>query len=822
LIYNEPKEPDMMQNQIIEVAVALPVFNTYTYSIPGAMTGQVRPGQRVLVPFGRQKKTGYVLRFCEKPEGFKLRNIYDILDTSPLFPEELTPFFQWISDYYIYPLGEVIKCALPGGINVSDTVEIRLTEKGKKAIPGQIPGKADHKILTTLEDNTHTLKSLKRLLKKEITHSSINRLEKKGFLVKSKTLLKAKTVRKTEKHVTLNLPLKHITDVTKTAKKLIEAININGNMPMKELRQISSSATRIINKLADEKKVTLFDKKIYRDPFGQAVDRDKPPVLTQEQDQVANEVTDHFNDGFHPYTLAGVTGSGKTEVYMKIVTKACQTGKTSIILVPEIALISQTERRFRARFGEEIAVIHSGLTSGEKFDQWRKIAHGEKKIVIGARSAIFAPVQNIGVIIVDEEHDSSYKQDSSLRYNARDLALVRARMNDCPVVLGSATPSIQSWHNAESGKFAKLFLKNRVNQKPLPEISVIDLRKYRDTRGIRKFITEELISEIHITLEKNEQVLLFLNRRGFANFSVCSLCGESVKCRFCDVSLTYHKKSGAYKCHQCGFHAPAVSSCTTCGSDSIQHLGMGTEKCEEAVRQLFPDARVARLDNDTTKTKGSIIRILQKLKKRDIDILIGTQMVAKGHDFPNITLVGIICADMALNFPDFRSSETTFQILAQVAGRAGRGEKTGRVMMQTYNPDHFSITSAVKQDFLDFYNAEINHRKALGYPPYARMIQIRISGKNQAEARQAALDSGRILASAITESIIPQNSVMVLGPIQAALSKIADYYRWQILLKSISHSHMKKMVSVLLTHDDIKKLTGKIRINVDVDPVFML
>ena len=379
---------------------------------------------------------------------------------------------------------------------------------------------------------------------------------------------------------------------------------------------------------------------------------------------------------------------------MQVAAEAMKTGRSVLVLVPEIALITQMERRFRARFGDCVSVLHSALSAGERYDQWTRILQGETTITIGARSAIFAPFDNLGVIIVDEEHDSSYKQEGKLRYNARDLAVVRAKQNDCIAILGSATPSIQSYYNVTTHKFTELTLTKRVEERRLPDIRIVDLRQTRDARGIERFISPDLHSAMKQSLDRGEQVLLFLNRRGYASFPVCAACGQAMRCKYCDISLTLHQRSNAYRCHYCGYSRAATSSCDICGSTKIKHLGLGTEKLEEMLTSLFSQARIARMDRDTTIRKGSIIKLLKGLKNQTIDILVGTQMVAKGHDFPNITLVGIICADLSLSFPDFRAGERTFQLLAQVAGRAGRGDRPGQVILQTYNPDHFCIAAA--------------------------------------------------------------------------------------------------------------------------------
>jgi primosomal protein N' (replication factor Y) len=479
------------------------------------------------------------------------------------------------------------------------------------------------------------------------------------------------------------------------------------------------------------------------------------------------------------------------------------------------------ERAFRARFGDRLAFLHSGLSPGERYDQWRRIASGDTRIAIGARSAIFAPFERLGLVIVDEEHDDSYKQEGALRYNARDLAVVRARKDGAIAILGSATPSLQSTYNVSIGKYEHIALHQRIDQRTLPSVTLQDLTPFREERGVRRFLTPELIDAMTATLARNEQVLLFLNRRGFANVLVCSACGQPLRCDRCDVSLTYHRKINAYTCHYCGFSRPAASCCSHCGSSHIKRLGLGTEKLEAEIQNRFPQACVERMDRDTTRRKGAIVQILRRLRERKIDILIGTQMVAKGHDYPHITLVGIICADLSLSMPDFRAGERTFQLLAQVAGRAGRGEAPGRVILQTYNPHHFCISAARGQDCEAFYRQEIEFRKALGYPPFTRMIQIRIQGKKlQKTSAYAHQLAG--LCNRLHRSDDAFADVEVLGPIEAPLSRIADHFRWQLLLKSAHAGALHRFARGLLFSPQSPARAGGISVGIDVDPLFLM
>jgi primosomal protein N' (replication factor Y) (superfamily II helicase) len=607
-----------------------------------------------------------------------------------------------------------------------------------------------------------------------------------------------------------------------------------GGMAVRELAKIIPSAHRQVQALAKKGLVTVSDRPVYRDPFGDPVSPDTPHKLNPEQHRAVSTLAGALGAGFSVFLLAGVTGSGKTEVYMQAAAAALKKNTTVLVLVPEIALVSATERRFRARFGDTVAVLHSGLSAGERFDQWMRILGGQSRVVIGARSAIFAPLAHIGLIIVDEEHDTSYKQESRFRYNARDMAVVRARQAGAVVLLGSATPSVQSVYNVISGKFRELNLKKRIHCQVMPEIHIEDLRKQKQARGIWRFITPALHLAMKETLERGEQVLLFLNRRGYATWPVCAGCGQAVKCRHCEVTLTLHHGAGVYRCHQCGYAVPSSSACAACGSTAIKRLGTGTEKIEHAVRALFPDARVARMDRDTVVRKGALVQMLKGLRDREIDVLIGTQMVAKGHDFPGITLVGIICADLSLSFPDFRAGELTFQVLAQVAGRAGRGEQPGRVVLQTYNPDHFTIVAARSQDFMAFYQQEIGFRQMFNYPPFSRMIQLKVSGRDPEKTREFANTVGDLCRKLQGRAAAQGGSrreagacaspdpVEVLGPIEAPLSRIAGQYRWQILLKSPSGNHLHRFARRLMFDNAAALFDRQVSLAVDVDPFFMM
>ena len=721
-----------VENSYIEVAIALPVYRTFTYSVPEFLLPFAAAGKRVLVPFGQRRVSGYILGTSQDSEPAEIKHILDVLDEQPLFGPALVSFFQWISDYYKHPIGDVIKNALPGGLTLYDYASITITPQGKQALKSDAVNPLERAVLKLLDAGPCHLNHLNRKLNQTVPGALIQLLQRSGHILKTRELREASIKTRQERFLALADPVPALDRLSKPRKQIIDILANQGEISMSELKRHVPTAARLVRALENDGYLTVRHKRVYRDPFGEPIRADTPPDLNSEQQSVVMEIVDSLNKGFTTFLLHGVTGSGKTEVYMQIAAETLKQGKSVLVLVPEIALITQMERRFRARFGKRIAVLHSGLSAGERYDQWSRILQQKADIAIGARSAIFAPFPEVGLIIVDEEHDSSYKQENNLRYSARDLAVVRAKLNDCVALLGSATPSIQSCYNAFTKKFIQVNLQQRIERRPLPAIKIVDLRESLGYRGLQRFITPVLQQAIKDTLDHHQQVLLFLNRRGFANFALCQSCGQPQRCKHCDISLTYHQKANAFKCHYCGFSRAATSCCDICGSSKIKKLGLGTEKIETTVHKLFPDARVARMDRDTTARKGAIVKLLKGLQDLTIDILVGTQMVAKGHDFPNITLVGIICADLSLSFPDFRAGERTFQLLAQVAGRAGRGSSAGRVILQTYNPDHFSILAARDQDFNSFYHQEINFRKALNYPPFSRMIRLKISGKDPA------------------------------------------------------------------------------------------
>ncbi len=803
---------------LIEVAVPLPVHKTFTYSVPEAFAHAVEPGVKVLVSFGRRRLGGYVLGPSKDMGSLKIKPVLEVLDPNPLFPPDMVRFFRWISDYYLHPVGEVVTCALPSGLGVRDLGVLSLTEKGKTVLALGDTAPEDRRVLSLLEKNPLKESDLNRSLGKCFPGIGLAGMEKRGWILKKRVLNPPSVGFKQERHVALARVEKPGPGLSHGKKRLLEILSDLEEAPVRFLSGRVPGAARMLPALEKAGWIQIFYKTVYRDPFGEPVSPDRPHRLTGAQEKAAQTVIDATGKGYRAFLLAGVTGSGKTEVYLQLAAEAVNRGDSALILVPEIALISQMEKRFRARFGEQIAVLHSALSRGQRHDQWMRILKGEARVAIGARSAVFAPLSRIGIVIVDEEHDPSYKQERALRYQARDLAVVRAMLGKTVALLGSATPSIQSHYNVRTRKFIGLELPSRIEERPLPKVTVVDLKDSRHRRGARRFLTDTLVRAMREALGKKEQILLFLNRRGFAGFPVCTACGKPVTCRHCDISLTYHKKDHLHVCHYCGDVRPAGDPCSLCGSGKIKNLGMGTEKVEAAVKALFPEAKVARMDRDTTRKKGSLLALLKGLRTGEIDILVGTQIIAKGHDFPNITLVGILCADLSLNFPDFRASERTFQVLAQVAGRAGRGDLPGRVVLQTFNPTHFSITSAKDQDFKVFYNQEIRFRKSLDYPPISRIVALKISGKDQDQTRSYALSLGAECRRRQGGRPKGGQAISVLGPIEAPLARIAGRFRWQILLKCRKIEVLNRFVSRLLISDTKCNPPSGVQVAVDVDP----
>ncbi len=760
-------------------AIVPPLNQPLLYEVPPDFSIEPRIGQRVLVPLKKKRVTGYLWEEVQNPEeGQIIKPVSQILDPEPLFSEAMRPFFTWIAHYYLFSLGQVLKTALPPGLSVSDYQNIEITSQGMTAFQeGRLP-KNEKEILQTLSASKG--RSLSRFSPEE--KKILKYFEARGW-IQQITRKKKETARlKKERWIYPGVNFQKENFPTKD-HSLFEFLAPLPGLPLKDLRDHFPLSDQRLATLGRKGLIEIREQVCWRDPLGEILVQENGPfVLTGEQEQALTRIGEGLKSGsYQTLLLHGVTGSGKTEVYLRAAAETVEQGRQVLILVPEIGLIPLMEGRFRLRFGDKIALLHSGLNPGERLDQWRRIQNGLCPVVIGTRSAIFAPLDSLGLIVVDEEHDPSYKQTDSLRYNARDLALVRGRQASSVVVLGSATPSISTLYLRRNKKIGYLGIHKRVQEQTLPEIKLIDMKKFRRGRQIPLF-SPPLEEAIGRNLEQGRQTLLFLNRRGFDTLILCTLCGEVIKCRNCSLTLTYHAREGRLLCHTCGYHMPMPVRCPSCLQEGIKALGMGTEKVEKELAGLFPKASIDRMDGDTVARKGAHFKILKKFEDQTTNILIGTQMITKGHDFPQVTLIGVLCADLSLNWPDFRAGERTFQLLAQVAGRAGRGVHPGQVYLQTFNPDHYIFKYVGQHDYLGFYNQEIRFRRSLKYPPFSRLINCLFQGNQEAEVIKIVEKTSRFLRKEAQKNNWT-SSLELLGPVPAPIAKIKGRYRWQVLLK---------------------------------------
>ncbi|MFH2076297.1 MAG: primosomal protein N', partial [Pseudomonadota bacterium] len=661
------------------------------------------------------------------------------------------------------------------------------------------------------------LSRLRKALGKNAIYGDLRLLEAAGLVVSEERLNRPPVRPKKEKWVGLTAENTFGINLTAKQSAMVEFIRERGEIPVRNLYAFFKNSASFLRNLKGKGVIRLYEKEVVRGP-GSAPEIGNSGngiTLNEAQTEAFGEIRECLAAGrFSPCLLHGVTGSGKTEIYLQAVAEILRGEGGAIYLVPEIALTAQLRSRICGRFPErEIAVLHSGISRSARYDQWKRIRRGEVRVVVGARSALFAPVENLRLIIVDEEHDPSYKQDDRLRYNARDLALVRGRFSKATVLLGSATPAIQSYFHATDGRYRYLTLPARIDDRPLPLVEVVDLRTERNEKGMTPLLSRTLIEAIRKTLDSGKQTLLFLNRRGFHTYLFCPDCGHAFSCPNCDIALTHHAAEGVLKCHHCDFTVKAVDLCPACRGNRVRSYGAGTERIEEETGKLFPGARITRMDSDTTSRKGDSERILRGLDRMDIDILIGTQMITKGHDFPEITLVGVIAADASLNIPDFRAAERTFQILTQVSGRGGRGDQPGRVVIQTFNPGHYAIRRAQEHDYAGFYADELPLRRQFCYPPFSRLIGLHFSSLKREEGKKAVAKIGaraRELARTLAGG-----KADVIGPAESPLARIRGRYRWQLLLRGKQSGLLHLLTQRLLEgagHDGLD-------IQVDVDPV---
>ncbi len=803
----------------VSVAVGIPSEKTFTYAVPEALEKSVAVGKRVLVPFGRKRLTGYVLAVQDAPAFENVRDVIDVLDAEPLFDEEDLRFYRWASDYYLYPLGKALSEILPGGIDIRSRLWISPVADGDRETGRDLTDR-QRGLMRILKDFPGGLSagSLQKLAGRKDVYHEIRSLQARGLAAVEDRIDKPKVSPKKEKIVCLAPGLPFPGKLTERQRLLVESVGASGPVPLPVLRLSFRNASALVGNLVRKGALLQEERECYRSPGAepQIGARNGTIRLNEDQRAALQEILKGISGGrFAPYLLHGVTGSGKTEVYLQAIREAVKDGGGVIFLVPEIALTPQLLSRFRESFrDQEIAVLHSGISNRARYDQWRRIRRGEIRIVAGARSALFAPVRNLRLIVVDEEHDGSYKQDDRMRYNARDLALVKARLHAAAVVLGSATPSLQSYLNSAGKRYRRLRLPRRVEDRPLPAVEIVDMKAENEEKGGVPVLSRALRQAVAETLNARKQTLLFLNRRGFNTFLTCLDCGHVFRCLNCAVSLTHHAGEGILKCHYCDMHVPVPLQCPVCRGRRVHSYGVGTEKLEEAVKRMFPRARVARMDSDTTAAKGAHGRILQAFDRREIDILVGTQMITKGHDFPDVTLVGVISADTALNIPDFRAAEKTFQILTQVSGRGGRGGDPGRVIVQTLNPAHYALRRAREHDYEGFYRDEIPLRRSLSYPPFARIINIHVSSLSSERGRESVGEMRR-MADALAGADRRPGMIDVVGPAESPIARIKGRYRWQLLFKGADSRALHELARAVLA----RRWPDGLDVKADVDPL---
>lgn len=747
-IMNEPKE-------FIDVAVPLPLEGLFTYRVPQDLQHRVEIGRRVLAPFRKKIRAGFIVDIKAPDLAVdEIRDVVDIPDEAPYLTPALWRFLKWMASYYMLPVGLVLKTALPPGSDRKSKPWAILTPDGRRWFGGM----GDDRGLTLpnklLRSGAMPCNDLTKILGEDGFEETVTR----GWIVTEERIARPKT--------------------TLRKRSLPELLNPTGTP---------------------------------------SPDTENIPELTTHQKTALVALEEAVNSGgFKPFLLFGVTGSGKTEVYLRVIVEVLKQGKTALVLVPEIALTPQSTRRFLRRLGGGLALFHSGLTPAQRLDEWRRIRSGKVNVVIATRSGIFVPLENLGLIVVDEEHDPSYKQEDSCPYNARDMALTRGKLENAAVILGSATPSFETYFNAQRGKISRLDLPKRHHGGGLPTVELVDLKDTGVHAAQSAFLTEPLMQAVEEAISRDEQVVLFLNRRGFDTFAQCRECGNVFKCPNCDISLTHHRNARHLLCHLCGFSQAAPPLCPECSSEKLFFGGAGTQKVEDLLKKQFPDARIERLDRDTTRRRDDLENILERFRKKEIDILTGTQMIVKGHDFPGIGLVGILCGDMSLHFPDFRAAERTFQMLTQVAGRTGRATDSGRVILQTFDPDHEAIQFAAAHEFEGFFEQDSMPRKELLYPPFGHLILVRIEGNNEKRVENKAIKIGQAARLFKGDS----RDVMILGPAPSPRKKAVGRFRWQVLFKSAERGPARTLVRTLMTEGHLKG--HGLKIVVDVDPINLM
>ncbi len=835
------------------IALNVPIDSLFTYNIPLHFESQIQPGVRVVVNFGNKILTGVVIELTDKTPIKKVRDIRDVLDEKPILADEMILFCKWVSQYYISSIGEVAFLCIPKNINIKSDIFYQLAEDYIEKLNDS---KLRDNFLFDIIDyiKKHKTAVTKKQIEKKFKYvdlaKQVNLLLESGVIY-NENLYSKPTKEKIVKFVYANYTPESIDSVIKEnkvssdkQKKFLNDLLKYKDKELNELMKETGIGASSVNSLMLKELITVKEIRKMRISAEIFEEIEKNITLNDEQNICLDEINSAIDSNkFSPFFLFGITGSGKTEVYINAAKHALANNKTAIILVPEISLTPQLIHRFKVKFGDKVGVIHSRLSEGERLDTFDRIKNSYYKIIIGARSALFAPVKNLGLIVVDEEHDTSYKQENSPRYHGRDSALVRAKFNECAVVLGSATPSMESFYNAESGKYKLLTLSLRAGNFKLPEVKIVDLNERAkekekeyiesNTNFIKKdffdlidkvrvkFLSKDLLVDIDKRLERKESVIILQNRRGFHTYIECMSCNNVEMCPRCSIALTYHKAIDLLKCHYCGFSKKKPVLCTSCGAPKLVEMGAGTERVEEELIKLFPEARITRMDSDSLTSKNHYQKILKDFYDKKIDILVGTQIISKGLDFPDVTLVGVVNADIGLLNPDFRAGEKTFQILTQVAGRSGRAEKEGEVLIQTTHPEYFLFGNVKEHNYLDFYRKEILTREAANYPPFSRVaiIEIKCEDRMLAESKIKEVYN-------FVKMKDETNKLDMLPPNPPLFSKLRDKYRYHLLLKSpkqndASGSYLNSVLRAVKIYAD-KNLPTKIQLSVDVDAVNLL
>ena len=805
--------------KVAKVIVDVPTMQTdqpFTYLVPENLNEQLAVGMRVEVPFGNGNRhvQGFVLAIepmaatVLDETNVQLKELVAVLDLKPVLNTEMLALADYMKEKTFAFKITCLQTMLPSVMRADYQKYIYLTDELSEELQDQLFYGLEEISWDQAQERglLPQLMALRKQQKVDIRYevTTRNKVKMVRFIQAAKEFEQLEEIR---------LGLRKGAKKKEQLLYYLQRLGTEKVTAVKEMKELGFS-TALLNEAAKNGWLTFIEKEAYRDPFAnQTFEKTTALSLNAEQQVAVETILQSVQEQqSQTYLLEGITGSGKTEVYLQVIAEVLNQGKTAIMLVPEISLTPQMVQRFKSRFGEHVAVMHSGLSQGEKYDEWRKIERGEAEVVVGARSAIFAPIENIGVIIVDEEHEASYKQEETPRYHARDLAIWRSEYHHCPVVLGSATPSLESRARAQKNVYQRLRLTQRANQAAtLPTIDVVDIRQEVENGNVSSF-SMSLQEKLQERLEKNEQSVLLLNRRGYSSFVMCRDCGYVLPCPNCDISLTLHMDSKTMKCHYCGHEERIPYRCPNCGQDKIRYYGTGTQKVEEELQTLLPDSRILRMDVDTTRRKGAHEKILRTFGEGQADILLGTQMIAKGLDFPNVTLVGVLNADTALNLPDFRSSERTFQLLTQVSGRAGRAEKPGEVIIQSFNPEHYAIQLAKAQDYEDFYTKEMYIRHRGDYPPYYFTVQITASHPEENEAAKQMFQ----IATKLKQGLSPQ--AILLGPTPNAIMRVNNRYFYQVIIKYKQEPMLQPLLKEILT--DTQRATARgLKLSIDAEPM---